>query len=193
MPNFDLRHIRVAEYKRSNNATSYENGCEVGDAMNVNLELRFAEARLYAEGSLAEYLKEATGGTASMGVKYIKTAAQTMMFGMRSGSRTVGQKTIASQKIGANDTGKYVGLGFFAPDMVDGMKKYTAVLVYRARFGFPTKTYQTKGENITFQTPTTVGEFLPDEGEDKDLLEFAVCDTAAEAAAWVDAALNIQQ
>ena len=193
MPSFDLRHIRAAEYTNTNGTTAYTNACEVGDAIGVNLELRFAEGRLYAEGSLAEYLKEAIGGTCSIGAKYIKSAAQTLLYGVRAGSRTVGTKTISSTKLGANDSGKYVGFAFYAPDMIDGVKKYTAVLVYRARFGYPAMSFQTKGENFTFQTPTTTGEFMPDEGADKDLLEVAVCDTEADAAAWVDAAVNYSE
>ena len=69
MPQFDLRGIRVAEYTGSKTAgDTYGTPETAGDAMAVNLELRFAEGRLYAESSLAEYLKKATGGTMSMGV-----------------------------------------------------------------------------------------------------------------------------
>jgi len=190
MPSFDLRHIRAAKYNHTNGTTSYTDACEVGDAMAVDLNLRFAEGRLYAESSLAEMLQSATGGTASIGVKYLKTAFQKLAYGMRDGSRSVNSKTVASLKYGANDLGDYVGFAFYAPDMIDTVKKYTCVLVIRARFGPPAMQYRTKGENYTFNTPTTTGEFLPDLGEDLDLFEIAVADDEATAKAWVDAAVN---
>ena len=77
MPKFDLKGIRIAEYKLgANNAVSYENAQTIGDAMAVNMELRFAEARLYAEGRLAEYVREVTGGTVSIAEKYIRSRSR---------------------------------------------------------------------------------------------------------------------
>ena len=78
---------------------------------------------------------------------------------------------------------------FSAPDMIDGVRKYTCVLVYRALFGPPAYNYVTKGENLQFQTPTTTGEFLPSHNSDLDMMEIAVADTEALARAWVDAVL----
>lgn len=190
MPQFSLKHIRAAQYNNNDGAVSYTGAVKVGDAMTVNLELRFAEARLYAEGRLAEYLREAIGGTASLGVKYIMAAAQTLFFGVRSGSRQIGNKTIESTKLGSNDQGKYVGWSFYCDDMIDGVKKYTCAFVTKTRFSYPAITRQTKGENITFQTPTTTGEFLPDDSNELNLIETAVCDTEADAAAWCDAVVN---
>lgn len=190
MPTFDLRHIRAAKYNHSNGTTTYTNAVEVGDAMAVDLNLRFAEGRLYAESSLAEWLQSATGGTASIGVKYLKDAFQKLAFGMREGTRTVSGNSVPSLKYGTKDMGDYVGFAFFAPDMIDTVQKYTCVLVMRARFGPPSYKFRTKGENYTFNTPTTTGEFLPDLGEDQDLFEIAVVDDAATAGAWVDAAVN---
>lgn len=81
MPAFDLRYLQVAEYKKKTDGTTeYGDAVSMGDAMTVALEMRFAEGRLYAESILAEYMKKATGGTATAGVKYIPLAAQKLMF-----------------------------------------------------------------------------------------------------------------
>ncbi len=192
MPQFNLKHLRAGEYVNTNGTVSYSNAVKMGDAMTVDLELRWAEARLYAEGRLAEYLREAIGGTASVGVKYITADAQTLLYGVRSGTRTVNQKTINSTLFGANDTGKYVGFSFYSDDMIDGVKKYTCALVTKARFSYPSMSRRTKGENIEFQTPTTTGEFLPDDSADLNLIEVAICDTEADAQAWCDAVVNYQ-
>lgn len=112
-----------------------------------------------------------------------------MLFGARDGSTTVGTKTITSLKFGAKDSPKYVGVGFYAPDMIDGTEKYTAVLVNKALFGQPNMTMNTMGENISFNTPTTVGEFMADDSANQEMLEVAVCDTEADAIAWISAKL----
>ena len=193
MPAFDLRYIKAAKYVNTNGVVTYSDAVAVGDAMSVDLQLKFAEGRLYAEGGLAEYLRLATGGTVSMAVKYLKDDAQTMLFGCRSGSRTVGaSKTVNSMKYGANDVPGYVGIAFYAPDKIDGVQKYTCGFVTRALFGPPTLSFKTlDGNTVTFQTPTTSGEFLPDHSANREMIEVGIADTAEDAAAWVDLVLGV--
>ena len=45
MPQFDLRGMKVAKYKNTNGVISYETPVALGDAMNVDLNLTFAEGR----------------------------------------------------------------------------------------------------------------------------------------------------
>ncbi len=186
MPSFDLRGINVAAYS----STGYSGKVSAGDAMSCNLELKYAEGRLYAEGKLAEYLKLATGGTCSIAVKYIPEAAQKLMFGFTENSRTVGSAPVKSLKATSDDVGTYVGLAFYAPDKIDGATKYTCVFVPKVSFGAPSYAYATKGDSITFNTPTTTGEFMPDQANGNTVIETAVCDTAEAAIAWCDAVLG---
>lgn len=72
MPAFDLRYIKIGKYKNTSGTISYSNVTTIGDAMDVNLQFKYAEGRLYAEGVLAEYLKLITGGTMSVAIKYIQ-------------------------------------------------------------------------------------------------------------------------
>ncbi len=193
MPQYDLRGIKVAKYNFSNNAVSYTDPLVAGDAMAVTLELKFAEGRLYAESALAEYMREPTGGTISIGVKYLPDAVQQLLFGSRAKTRSIGSgqsaKNIGSLVIGAKEEGDYVGVAFYAPDRIDGAKKFTCVKIAKAMFGPPSMSFQTKGESIVFNTPTTTGEFLADDSETQDLIEVAVCDTEADAIAWRDGVL----
>lgn len=198
MPQFDLRGIYAAKYVNTSGTITYTDKTKVGDAMTANLELRFAEGRLYAESALAEYIRKAVGGTVSIGVKYIPTAAQKLMFGSVDKSRSItytptgGSATTASVAglvVNAKTTGKYVGVAFYAPDMVDGVEKYTCVKIAKALFGPPSMSLQTAGENIQFSTPTTSGEFMVDDSSSQDLIEVAICDNEDEAKAWVAAVL----
>ena len=198
MPQFDLRDIQVAKYVNTAGTITYTDRQTAGDAMTANLEMRYAEGRLYAESTLAEFMKKATGGTISLGVKYIPNAAQQLMFGSRSKSRTVtyqnngatATSTVSGLVLGAKTDSAYVGVAFYAPDMVDGVEKYTCVKVAKCLFGPPSMSLQTAGENIVFNTPTTSGEFLADDSTNQDMIEVAICDTEAQAIAWVTAVLT---
>ncbi len=187
MPTFDLRGIKIGKYINTEGTITYETPISMGDAMSVELNLTAAEGRLYAESRLAEYKKLITGGTASVGVKYITDAAQKLLFGMSENTRNVGTSTSQkSLKATAKDIAKYVGMGFYAPDAIDGTDKYTAVFVYKVLFGAPGYVYATKGDSITFQTPTTTGEFLADDSEDKSIMEIATLASESDAVTWIN-------
>ena len=190
MPQFDLRGIKIAQYVNSAGTVSYTSAQTLGDAMNVNMEVRVAEGRLYAESTLAEYMRKIVGGTISIGVKYIPNAAQKVLFGSTEKPRTVSSSSVTGLVVGGKDTPKYVGVAFYAPDMVDGALKYTAVKVAKALFGQPSMSLQTAGENIQFNTPTVTGEFLADDSTNQEMIEVATCDTEADAKSWVTAVLQ---
>lgn len=187
MPAFDLRGFKVAKYNY--NATSkkitYGEAMSMGDAMSANLELKFAEGRLYAESALAEYMKKVTGGTIQQQAKYIPDDTQELLFNAYKLKRTVSSAQVTSLAFGKASTGQYVGSVFYAPDMIDGTEKFTAIFVHKALFAPPSMVYQTLNESITFQTPTSVGEFLVD--DNGHLLEIATCATETDAIAWCDA------
>lgn len=202
MPTFDLRGIKIAKYGlNAQNQITYTEKTNVGDAMDVNLEFRNAEARLYAEGSLAEYMRKATGGSISIAVKYIKQAAQKMMYGGSTKKRSISVKTgsdgsttspveVESDVASGKDISNYVGVAFYAPDKIDGVQKFTCVHVARSLFGRPSMVFKTAGETLAFQTPTTSGEFLPSTDASQAMVEVAVVDDEATADAWTDAVLS---
>ena len=200
MPQFGLRSIYAAKYNNTQGVIGYSDIQHVGDAISANLELRYAEGRLYAEDMLAEYMRKAVGGTISIGVKYIKQAAQHLLFNSKTKSRSIpytpagttatATATAVSSVISGENEGQYVGVAFFAPDMVDGVEKYTCVLIKKALFGPPSMSLQTMGESITFNTPTTSGEFLADDSATHDLMEVAIVDNIEAAKAWVQTVLG---
>lgn len=203
MPTFDLRGIKIAKYGlNAQNQITYTGKTNVGDAMDVNLEFRNAEARLYAEGSLAEYMRKATGGSISIAVKYIKQTAQKMMYGGSTKKRSISVTTgsdgktttspveVESDVASGKDISNYVGVAFYAPDKIDGVQKFTCVHVVRSLFGRPSMVFKTAGETLVFQTPTTSGEFLPSTDASQEMVEVAVVDDEATADAWTDAVLS---
>ena len=69
MAQYDLRDIKVAKYVNNNGTVTYTGATKAGDAMAVNLEMRHAAGRPYAESTLAESVRKAAGGRISMGVR----------------------------------------------------------------------------------------------------------------------------
>lgn len=193
MPQFDLRNIYIAKYNNNNGTVTYTNGTKIGDAMRVEINLRFAEGRLYAESRLAEYVRKCTGGTISIGEKYIPEDAQKLMFGAQEKSRTVGSENVKGLEYSSKDVMSNLGVAFMAPDMVDGSEKVTCVLIHRALFGPPSMSLQTQGENIQFATPTVSGEFMPEHSSGAKYMEIALLDDEAKAIVWIKQTLNITE
>ncbi len=192
MAKYDLRHIQCAKYVNTNGTITFTGKTLVGDAMQANISMRFAEGRLYAESALAEFIRKCTGGTISLGVKYIKEAAQKTMFGLTEKSRSVtpagGTATSVKSLVTKKSTvGNYVGISFYSPAVYDGVEKFDCVFIGKCMFGDPDMSLQTAGENITFNTPTTNGEFLADDSADGQIKEAVTVDTEALAIAWCDA------
>ena len=195
MPQFGLRGMKIAKYAYTNGAVVYSELQTVGAAMQANIELRRAEARLYADDGLAEYMTSATGGTISLGVKYIPDAAQKLLFGLIDMSRSVTPTggtatTVVGLGVSAKSEGNYVGVAFYCPALKDSQKVFWCCRITKAMFGPPSLSLQTKGENIVFNTPTTTGEMLMSDAEDSLLYESAYVDSEAAAKAWVDASLT---
>lgn len=191
MPEFNLKGIKAAKYINTSGVISYDTPVSCGGAMTANLELRFAEGRLYAEGTLAEYIRKATGGTLSLGVKYLPNDAQKLLFGVTDKTRGTGTSATTSLLTSAKDKGFEVGVVFYCDDMIDGVQKETCVFIRRSRFGQPSMQLQTMGENIQFATPTTSGEFLPDHSTEQGIMEVFVADDETKAAAWCNAVLGV--
>lgn len=195
MPQFGLRGMKIAKYAFTNGAVAYSQLQTMGAAMQANIELRRAEARLYADDGLAEYMTSATGGTISLGVKYIPDDAQKLLFGLIEESRSVTPTggtatTVVGLGVSAKSEGNYVGVAFYCPALKDSAKKFWCCRIVKALFGPPSMSLQTKGENIVFNTPTTTGEMLMSDADDGLLYESAYVDSEAAAKAWVDASLT---
>ena len=195
MAKYDLRYIQCARYVNTEGVISFTDKQKVGDAMTANIELRFAEGRLYAESTLAEYIRKCTGGTISLGVKYIKEAAQKLMFGLTEKTRSITPQggtatSVKSLVTKRNTVGQYVGVSFYTPALYEGVEKYDCVFIGKCMFGEPSESTQTAGENIQFQTPVTNGEFLADDSENGQIKEVCTVDSEALARAWCDAVLS---
>ena len=119
-------------------------------AISADLSVELAEATLYADDGASEIVKEFKSGTLSLGVDDIGNDAASVLTGATIDSNNVVIST-------SEDGGKPVAIGFRAKK---SNGKYRYFWLYRVKFGIPSTSLATKGDSITFSTPTIEGTAL---------------------------------
>lgn len=120
---------------------------QLAKAISADLSVELNEATLYADDGQAEAVKEFKSGTLSLGVDDIGNGVAADLVGAKLDSNGV----LIS---GSEDASKYVAIGFRAK-RANGKYKY--YWLYRVLFGVPATNLATKGDSISFQTPTIEG------------------------------------
>lgn len=116
-------------------------------AMSAELSVELIEAILYADDGVSEIVKEFNSGTLTLGIDDIGSIAAQDLTGSKIDSNNV----VISR---SEDGGSPVAIGFRAKK-ANG--KYRYFWLYRVIFSIPTTNLTTKGESITFSSPTIEG------------------------------------
>ena len=116
-------------------------------AISAELSVELNEATLYADDGAAEVVKEFKSGTLSLGIHDIGVAAAEDLTGAQIDDNHV----LISQ---SENGGLPVAVGFRAKK---SNGKYRYFWLYRVIFGIPATNLATKGDAITFSTPTIEG------------------------------------
>ena len=129
---------------------TYGTPIQLAKAMKADLSVELAEATLYADDGPAEIVKEFKSGKLSLGIDDIGiTVAEDL-----TGAKIDDNHVVVS---GSEDGGTPVAVGFRAKK-ANG--KYRYFWLYRVVFGIPATNLTTKGDSITFSTPTVEGTVL---------------------------------
>ena len=129
---------------------TYGTPVKLAKAMNADLSVELAEATLYADDGASEIVKEFKNGTLSLGVDDIGASVASDLTGATIDAN--GVVVSASE-----DGGEPVAVGFRAKK---SNGKYKYYWLYRVKFGIPATNLATKGDSITFSTPTIEGTIL---------------------------------
>lgn len=116
-------------------------------AISAELSVELNEATLYADDGAAEVVKEFKSGTLTLGIDDIGTAIANDL----TGAEIDDNKVLISA---SENGGMPVAIGFRARK---SNGKYKYYWLYRVVFGIPTANLATKGDSITFSTPTIEG------------------------------------
>lgn len=199
MATIGLRGATIAKYNNNNGVVTYGTPISGGCSRRAELQLQFSEAELYGCDGLREYIREATGGTITFEATFFSNEMQALAFGAALKTRNVtyvneaGEQvttTVTSVVYASDDEAPYIGFAVYGPDMINHVKKWSAIFVACCKFSPPNITMTTRDSSITFQTPTTTGRMLPDDTTGHVIQETAVCDSEAEAKAWCQACFS---
>ena len=133
-----------------NGEETYGKPASMAKAMTADLSVELAEATLYADDVAAEIVKEFKSGTLSLGIDDIGATLASDLTGAVIDKNGVIVST-------TEDGGAPVAVGFRAKK-ANGKYKY--YWLYRVIFGIPATNLATKGDGITFSTPTIEGTIL---------------------------------
>ena len=123
---------------------------QLAKAISADLSVELAEATLYADDGASEIVKEFKSGTLSLGIDDIGSTAASDL----TGATIDKNKVLISE---SEDGGDPVAVGFRAKK---SNGKYKYYWLYRVKFGIPATNLPTKGDSITFSTPTIEGTIL---------------------------------
>ena len=143
-----LYYAKITE--GTNGDETYGSPIALAKAIKADLSVELAEATLYADDSAAAVVKEFKSGKLSLGIDDIGvTAAQDL-----TGATIDDNHVLISA---SEDGGIPVAIGFRAKK-ANG--KYRYFWLYRVIFGIPATNLATKGDSITFSTPTIEGTVI---------------------------------
>ena len=143
-----LYYAKITEDASGNE--TYGTPLQLAKAMTAELSVELAEATLYADDGPAEIVKEFKTGTLALGIDDIGVVAAEDLTGAKLDDNHV---VISASE----DGGSPVAVGFRAKK-ANG--KYRYFWLYRVVFGIPATNLATKGDAITFSTPTIEGTVL---------------------------------
>lgn len=143
-----LHYAKITENENGNE--SYGTPQKLAKAMSADLSVELAEATLYADDGAAEIVKEFKSGTLSLGVDDIGATVASDLTGA-----TIDKNGVVIST--GEDGGDPVAIGFRAKK---SNGKYKYFWLYKVKFGIPATALATKGDSITFSTPTIEGTIL---------------------------------
>ena len=143
-----LYYAKITEDENDNE--TYDAPKVLAKAMKADLSVELAEATLYADDAAAEVYKAFKSGTISLGVDDLANGVAEDLTGAQVDNNGVLVSAV-------EDISTAVAIGFRA---LKANGKYRYFWLYRVVFSIPATSLQTKGDSITFSTPTIEGTVL---------------------------------
>lgn len=147
----------IALYAASQGEVTYSGGIPLARGVSVQLSVEGAnDTNFYADNVLAETDNQAfSSGTASVTVDGLKEAARRLISGVSATKSVTPTGASAAVELDVYDDRAvvpYVGLGFVARYMEDGVTTYRPIILKKIKFSPEGLDAATQEENIDFQT-----------------------------------------
>lgn len=135
--------------------TTYDAAVKLAPTMKVSLTAKTAEGSLYGDDRLVEWNSEITEFDVAIDLTDLTPEQLALLLGHNKDVK--GGVTVSG-----DDVAPYFGLSFESKRS-DGKIMY--VTLYKVKFSIPTEEYETKGENISFKTPSITGKAIARESD----------------------------
>lgn len=159
---------------------TYSDGFRIGEAVSINLNVNWNEAPLYGDNRLVEQIREFRDGTIDLGITSIPITAYETVFG----HTVTTDEDVTTIVDKTDDLPNAVGVGFVKEEIIEGKRAYWGYWLKKVLFTETGDSAQTKGESITFQTPTITGVIMA--LDDKTWRERKIFDNEADAIAYIN-------
>lgn len=184
MATIGLKYLVVGKYAENGNVVSHTDGMVLAKAIQAGISIAQFSTKLYADDGLSESEKGFKEGTINFNIDDLSQDATKFIFNASEAAGGVpGDDTTKMLVYKGGDDVPDVGVGFYAPRKKSGVRSYRAMFFTRVKFGYPDETLDTKGEQITYNTPKIQGEIQLD-ATDEWKREITVADEA-KAVAWL--------
>ena len=115
---------------------------------------------MYADDAVAENAREFIDGDITINQDELTDTMKKDLLGNTAETVTVGSESV--EEIISKDTDEppFVGFGYIQPKIVDKVRQYRAIFFPKVQFSEPDESSETKGQNISWQTPVIIGKIM---------------------------------
>lgn len=167
----------------------YGDGKVAAKAIRVDMNLNISDSPLYADGEIAERLREFIDGTMAFTPDDLPPETRGDWLGNQTEEETIGDETVEVLDSSADDLPGYFGFGYIIPKVKNKIRQYRAIFFPKVQFGEPNETAETKGASLTWQTPSIEGKIMRRiDGKWKREITVTSLDTALN---WLRDKLNV--
>lgn len=156
----------VALYAASNGTVTYSGGIPLARGVSVSLSVEgTSDNDFYADNVLAETDTQSfSNGTVTLTVDGLKEAARKLITGVTTTkSVTVDSSTVEFEVYDDTQVVPYVGVGFVARYMEEGVTTYVPYIINKVKFNPEGLEAETQGEEIDWQTAELEGDIMRDD------------------------------
>jgi len=184
-----LEYVICAPYIETAGVVTYGPGMIVTHAIKADLSINLNDVILYADNKIDEAVKEFKDGKITINGSYLEYTAQAMLLGHEivEGKNDDPDELVAR----GDDSGAFVGTGFFATVMRNNVQSYRAIWLPKVKYGVPNESLETKADSIKFGTPTIEGTVMTD--ADGVWKYESMHETRTDAISWLNDKANITE
>lgn len=178
MAKIGLSYIRYSNLTEAQDGTpTYDGSKTLGKAVSSSASITNNSATLYADDTLAESDNSFQDGTITLGVDDERDDVFAPLLGHEINAE-------GEMVCNSNDVAPWVGVGRVVMKMVNNIKYWKAIVLYKCKFSQPSDDENTRGESVEFATSSVEGTIATLANGDWRISKTFT--TKAEAIAYID-------